>query len=322
MTAASTRATPPSAERRAPRAHTPEPAPRWLVLTAFGLVYALWGSTYLGIRFAVETIPPFLMAGARFLIAGGILYVWARARGAPRPAPAHWRSALVIGGLLLVLSNGGVTWAEQWVPSGITSLLVCTAPLWMVALDWLLFDGERPGPAIAAGLLVGLLGVVLLVGPRDIVHGGGVDRAGAAVLFAAPVFWAYGSLWSRRAPLPSSPILAIGMEMVAGGALLCGLALATGEIASFHPSAVSARSFAALLYLIVFGALIGFTAYLWLLRVTTAAKVSTHAFVNPVIAVILGWAVAGEPVTTRMLLASAVIIAAVTLITLARARRR
>ena len=316
---------PPSTAPRASTqraAHVPEPAPRWLVLTAFGLVYVLWGSTYLGIRIAIETIPPFLMAGVRFLIAGGILYVWARARGAPRPERAHWRSAAITGALLLVLSNGGVTWAEQTVPSGITSLLVCTAPLWMVTLDWLFFGGHRPTPGMVLGIALGLVGVIVLIGPDQIAHGGGVDPAGALVLLTAPIFWAYGSLWSRSAPLPKSPILAIGMEMLAGGALLTAAGLLTGESAQLHVSAISARSLIALAYLIVFGALIGFTAYLWLLRVSTAAKVSTHSFVNPVIAVILGWAVAGEPVTSRTLAASAIIVAAVAIITLARARAK
>ena len=308
---------PPSAERRAP-----SPAPRWLILTAFGLVYVLWGSTYLAIRIAIETMPPFLMAGVRFLVAGAIVYAFARWRGAPRPTRAHWRSAVVIGGLLLVLSNGAVTWAEQTVPSGITSLLVCTVPLWMVMLDWLFFGGDRPTPGVALGVVTGLAGVVVLVGPDQIAHGGGVDPAGAAALLAAPVFWAVGSLWSRHAHLPDSPLLAIAMEMLAGGALLLQLGLVAGESAQLHPAAVSSRSAAALLYLVVFGALVGFTAYLWLLRVTTAAKVSTHSFVNPVIAVFLGWAIAGEPVTPRTIAASAIIIAAVALITLARVRGR
>ena len=313
----------PVAERRTPgarTAHVPEPAPRWLVLTAFGLVYVLWGSTYLGIRIAIETIPPFLMAGVRFLIAGAILYAFARGRGAPRPERAHWRSAFIVGALLLVLSNGGVTWAEQTVPSGITSILVCIAPLWMVTLDWLFFGGQRPTLTMTFGLLLGLAGVIVLIGPDQIAHGGGVDPAGAAVLLTAPVFWCFGSLWSRQAPLPKAPILAIGMEMIGGGVILLVAAALTGELAHVDIQAISARSYAALAYLVVFGALIGFTAYLWLLRVTSAANVSTHSFVNPVIAVFLGWAIAGEQVTARTLAASGIIVAAVALITLARAR--
>ena len=297
---------------------SPASAPRWLVLAAFAAVYVLWGSTYLAIRYAIETIPPFLMAGGRFLIAGGILYVWARWRGAARPSRVHWRSAFIVGTLLLVLSNGAVTWAEQTVPSGITSLIVCTVPLWMVMLEWAFFGGGRPSPGVLVGVVLGLAGVIWLIGPGEISGADRVDPAGAAALLAAPIAWGFGSLWSRQATLPKEPLLAIGMEMVAGGALLLLLGLATGELPHLHIAQISARSYAGLFYLVIFGALIGFTAYLWLLRVATAASVSTHSFVNPVIAVLLGWAVAGEAVTTRMLLASAVIIAAVALITLSR----
>jgi len=297
---------------------SPASAPRWLVLAAFAAVYVLWGSTYLAIRYAIETIPPFLMAGGRFLIAGGILYVWARWRGAARPSRVHWRSAFIVGTLLLVLSNGAVTWAEQTVPSGITSLIVCTVPLWMVMLEWAFFGGGRPSPGVLVGVVLGLAGVIWLIGPGEISGADRVDPAGAAALLAAPIAWGFGSLWSRQATLPKEPLLAIGMEMVAGGALLLLLGLATGELPHLHIAQISARSYAGLFYLVIFGALIGFTAYLWLLRVATAASVSTHSFVNPVIAVLLGWAIAGEAVTGRTLLASAVIVAAVALITLSR----
>ena len=297
---------------------SPAPAARWRIITAFAAVYVIWGSTYVAIRFAIETIPPFLMAGARFLVAGGVLYVWARRRGAARPTRTHWRSAGVIGMLLLVLGNGAVTWAEQTVPSGITSLLVCTVPLWMVMLDWAFFGGGRPSPGVMAGVVVGLVGVGWLVGAEEMSGANRVDPAGAAALFAAQIAWGFGSLWSRQATLPKEPLLAIGMEMLAGGALLLLLGLLTGELPHFHVAQISARSYAGLIYLVIFGALIGFTAYLWLLRVATAASVSTHSFVNPVIAVLLGWAIAGEAVTTRTLLASAVIVAAVALITLSR----
>jgi drug/metabolite transporter (DMT)-like permease len=297
---------------------SPASAPRWLVLAAFAAVYVLWGSTYLAIRYAIETIPPFLMAGGRFLIAGGVLYVWARWRGAARPERVHWRSAFIVGTLLLVLSNGAVTWAEQTVPSGITSLIVCTVPLWMVMLEWAFFGGGRPSPGVLAGVVLGLAGVIWLIGPGEITGADRVDPAGAAALLAAPIAWGFGSLWSRQAILPKEPLLAIGMEMVAGGALLLLLGLATGELPHLHIAQISARSYLGLFYLVIFGALIGFTAYLWLLRVATAASVSTHSFVNPVIAVLLGWAIAGEAVTGRTLLASAVIVAAVALITLSR----
>jgi drug/metabolite transporter (DMT)-like permease len=289
-----------------------------LVITAFASLYVIWGSTYLAIRIAIETLPPFLMAGTRFLAAGAILYALARGRGAAAPTRAHWRSAAIIGFLLLMWSNGSVVWAETRVPSGITSLLVTTVPLFMVLIHWMRRDGERPRLGVAAGIALGLAGVAFLVGPGTIAGGESLDPLGTVVLCIAPIAWAYGSIWSRHADLPRSPILAIGMEMLAGGAFLLVLGLAVGESAQVTLSAISARSVAAWAYLTVFGALVGFTAYLWLLQVSTPAKVSTYAFVNPVVAVFLGWAFAHEPVTPRTLIAAAAIIGAVALITLTR----
>jgi drug/metabolite transporter (DMT)-like permease len=286
------------------------------VIAAFASLYVIWGSTYLAIRIAIETLPPFLMAGTRFLAAGAILYAVARSRGAPRPTRAHWRSAAIIGFLLLMWSNGSVVWAETRVPSGITSLLVTTVPLFMVLIHWMRRDGERPRLGVAAGIVLGLAGVAFLVEPGT--GGERLDPLGALVLCIAPIAWAWGSIWSRHADLPESPILAIGMEMLAGGALLLVLGLLVGESAQVHVAAISARSVAAWAYLTVFGALVGFTAYLWLLQVSTPAKVSTYAFVNPVVAVFLGWAFANETVTPRTLIAAAAIVGAVALITLTR----
>ncbi len=298
------------------------PPSRALVIAAFAAVYVIWGSTYLAIRITLETMPPFLMAGTRFLTSGAILYLFARGRGAARPSPLHWRAATIIGFLLLVCGNGAVVWSEQRVPSGITSLLVTTVPLWMVLLDWLRRDGKRPSAGVAAGIVLGLAGVAFLVGPGEIAGGGGVDLIGAAVLFFfGSVAWAIGSIYSKHAPLPSSPFLAIGMEMLAGGALLTLLGIFLGEPARVHVGAISAASFAAWVYLTLFGALIGFTAYLWLMRVSTPAKVSTYAFVNPVVAVFLGWAVLGEAVTPRTIIAAVMIVSAVALITLASPAR-
>lgn len=289
------------------------------LVAAFAAVYLVWGSTYLAIRFAIETLPPFLMAGARFLAAGGVLYAVMRARGEPRPSPVHWRSAAVVGGLLLFLGNGGVVWAEQTVPSGVAALLVATLPLWMVLLEWARPGGERPTGRVVAGLVVGFAGLVLLVGPSELVGGQRVDPVGAGVVLFAALAWAAGSIYSRSAPLPSSPFLATGMEMLAGGALLVAAGAVTGELGALDPAGVSARSALALAYLVVFGSLVGFTAYIWLLRVSTPSRVSTYAYVNPVVAVLLGWALAGEPLSARVLGAAAVIIAAVVLITRSRA---
>lgn len=290
--------------------------PRSRVLLAFAAVYVIWGSTYLAIRFAIETIPPFLMAGVRFLIAGGLMYAVAR-RTQGRPTAAQWRAAVVVGALLLLGGNGGVVWAELRVPSGIAALLVALVPCWMVLLDWAAPGGRRPSPAVLMGVLLGLAGLFWLVGPDAILGGDRVDPLGAAVLALASLSWAAGSIYSRHAPAPS-PVLAIGMQMLAGGAALVILAAATGEFGAFDASAVSARSVAALGYLIVFGALIGFSAYMWLLRVSTPAKVSTYAYVNPIVAVLLGWALAGEALNARIGVAALVIVMGVALITLAR----
>jgi drug/metabolite transporter (DMT)-like permease len=297
---------------------SPAQPSRAKVGTAFAAVYLIWGSTYLAIRFAIETIPPFLMAGARFLIAGALLFVWVRSRGAPKPTRSQWIAALVVGGLLLAGGNGGVVWAEQRVPSGITALLVATVPLWMVLLDWLRPGGARPGPGVVGGIVLGLGGIALLIQPGSFMAGSAVDPIGAAVLGLAALSWAVGSLYSRHAKLPSMPLLATSMEMLAGGALLVVMGLATGEASDVVPSAISGRSATALLYLVIFGSLVGFTAYVWLLRVASPARVSTYAYVNPVVAVILGWAFASEPLTARTLVAAAIIVGAVALITIGR----
>ncbi len=304
--------------REAPETATPS---RSSVLTAFAAVYIIWGSTYLAIRFAIETLPPFLMAGLRFLIAGTVLYVWVRARGAPRPPRVAWKHALVIGSLLLLVGNGAVVWAEQWVPSGIAALLVAGVPFWMVLLDWLRPGGTRPTPGVLAGLVVGFAGIALLVGPGEL-GGDGVHLPGALALVAASLAWSAGSIYSRNVPSPEPPLLGTAMEMLAGGALLAVFGLLTGEASRLALDAVTLRSVLALLYLIVFGSLIGYSAYVFLLKVSTPARVSTYAYVNPVVAVLLGWALAGEPLTLRILTASAVIVGSVVVITSAGQGRR
>jgi drug/metabolite transporter (DMT)-like permease len=282
------------------------------IVAAFAAVYLIWGSTYLAIRFAIETIPPHLMASARFLVAGAILYAWARLRGAPRPTFRNWRAAAIIGGLLLLGGNGAVVWAETRVPSGITSLLVATVPIWMALIESLRAGGRRPAPAVIAGLLLGLGGLALLLAPGRLA--GRVDLVGAGALILGSFSWAFGSLLSRTAGLPKSGFLAAAMEMLTGGVWLLLFGLATGQGAQMTFAALSAKSLLSLAYLIVFGSLVGFTAYIWLLGATTAARVSTYAYVNPVVAVLLGWAFAGEAMTLRTALAASVIVAAVALI--------
>ncbi len=291
------------------------------ILAAFAAVYVVWGSTYLAIHFAIETLPPFLMAGARFLLAGALLYGFVRARGAPRPQPVHWRSAAIVGGLLLFVGNGGVVWAERTVPSGVVALLVAMVPLWMVLLEWLRPGGQRPGRAVVLGLVVGFAGMVLLVGPMELAGGGGVDPVGAATVLVATLGWSIGSIYSRSALFPSSPLLVTGMQMLAGGAMLTLAGLARGEMADFDPAAVSTGSAVAFAYLVVFGSLVGFTAYVWLLKVSTPSRVATYAYVNPVVAVLLGWLLANEPLNARILGATGVIVAAVAVITTGGVRK-
>lgn len=290
------------------------------VILAFAAVYIIWGSTYLAIRYAVETIPPFLMGGARFLLAGTFLYAWLRLRGTPAPKRSHWKGASVVGFLMLVGGNGGVVWAEQYVPSGLTALLVATVPLWLVVLDWLQPGGTAPGGRVISGLLLGMMGIVLLIGPGNVSDGNRVDTLGATVLVMASLSWAIGSLYSRKADLPSSSLLATAMEMLAGGAFLILLALATGEAGRLDLSQVSIASAISLVYLVLFGSLIGFTAYIWLLKVTTPSRVGTYAFVNPVVAVVLGWLVAGEALSVQTVIAAAVIVASVAIIILQRSQ--
>lgn len=285
------------------------------VLAAFLAVYFIWGSTYLAIRYAVESIPPFFMAGIRNGLAGLMMILYARARGDSAPTRIHWRSAVVVGALMLAGGNGGVSWAEQVVPSGLAALLVATVPLWMVAFNAMFWERSRPTAREVAGIVLGFLGVLVLVGPDEIMGGGRIALSGAIVLVLASVSWSLGSLISRKAPLPKSPILATGMEMFAGGALLLVGGLVSGEWSRLDIGAVTSTSALSLAYLLIFGSLIGFTAYVWLLRQTTPARAATYAYVNPIVAVLLGWMLADEALTTRTLLSAAVIVGAVVIVT-------
>jgi len=284
----------------------------WVALVT---VYIVWGSTYLAIRFAVETMPPFLMAGVRFLVAGLILYAWRKFSGDIPARKIEWRSAAIIGFFLLVGGNGSVVWAEQRVPSGIAALMVGSAPLWMVLLDALRPGGQRPGWRTITGVLIGFAGIVLLIGPGQVAgNGGQSDPLGVAALFLAAFMWAVGSLYSRNAQLPASPLLGTGMEMLAGGAMLLLLGTVSGEWSRVDLTSISARSWWGLIYLIVFGALIGFAAYTWLLRVAPTPLVSTYAYVNPLIAILLGSMLADEQLTLRIVISALVIVSSVALI--------
>jgi drug/metabolite transporter (DMT)-like permease len=294
---------------------------RWRIVLAFAAIYLIWGSTYLAIRFAIETIPPYLMGGIRFLIAGGVLYAILRWRGVKTPARLNWRAAVIAGGLLLWGGNGGVMLAEQYVPSSLAALIIAMVPLWMVLLNWRWGDRVKPTFGTALGVGLGLLGIVLIAAPGQSAAEGAVNPIGLVMLIGASLSWSIGSLYSRRAPLPSNPLMSTSLEMLAGGVLMMIAGLVLGQGAQIHFDQISVRSLAALGYLVVFGSLIGFTAYVWLLKVSTPARVSTYAFVNPVVAVFLGSVFAGEELSLRVMVAAAVIIAAVMLITLNQAAR-
>jgi drug/metabolite transporter (DMT)-like permease len=285
------------------------------ILAAFAAVYLIWGSTYLGIRIAIESIPPFLMAGFRFIIAGTALYAWLRARGVERPLRIHWRSAAIIGALMVLGGNGVVTWAEQRVASGLAALLVAMDPLWIVLLDWGRPGGNRPPVVVMAGVVLGLLGMVLLIDPANLAGGPRIDLIGAGALVFVSLSWATGSLYSRHAPLPDRQQMGTALEMLIGGVLLVLAGTASGEWVRFNLAAITLRSWLAFSYLVIFGSLIAFSAYLWLLKASTPAKATTYAYVNPVVALFLGWALAGEPLGLRVLVAAAIVLGAVVIVT-------
>jgi drug/metabolite transporter (DMT)-like permease len=287
-----------------------------LLVLALAAVYLVWGSTYLAIRFAIETLPAFTMAGVRFVVAGGLLYAWGRLRGGAAPERAHWRPAALIGGLLLLGGNGGVVWAEHRIPSGVAALLVAVEPVWIALLTPLVLVGaRRAGLRVAIGLAAGLAGVgTLVIDPTGGVDPSSVDLWGALAVVLASLSWALGSLLSVRARLPASPWIATGMQMLAGGTLLLAAGAASGEWATVDFAAFSARSLGALAYLVVFGSIVAFTAYAYLLRNARPAVAATYAFVNPVVAVLLGWLFAAEPLTWRVGVASLLILVAVALI--------
>jgi drug/metabolite transporter (DMT)-like permease len=283
------------------------------------LVYVLWGSTYLAIRYAVETIPPFLMAGTRFLTAGLILYVWRRAAGDPAPTRRQWVSAAVIGLLLLLGGNGMLSWAEQKVPSGVAALLIGSIPIWMTTIEAIRPGGARPNWLGVLGLVIGFGGIALLVVPS--LAGGSkaeLHPVGIAALLFASLSWSLGSIYSRHAKLPSSALLLTSMEMLAGSAGLILLGTVTGEWRLLALPAVALRSWLGLAYLAVFGSMIAYTAYTWLLRNAPLPLVSTYAYVNPLIAILLGSLLAGELLTARILAAAIVIVGSVVVINLSQ----
>jgi drug/metabolite transporter (DMT)-like permease len=285
-----------------------------MLLAAFAAVYLIWGSTFLAIRIGDESFPPLLVAGIRHLTFGLIAFpilVW---KTKARPTWAEWRSTTVTGFLLLAVGNGGVCLAEERVPSGVAALLVATVSLWMVLIDWLRPAGTRPVPRVIVGLILGFAGLALLVGPKELGGSGRIDPIGVAILGVGSFAWACGSIYAKHGKMPSSPLLGSAMQSLTGGVILWVVGALTGEVGSLHLAAVTPRSWIAITYLICFGSAIGFSSYLYILKHSTATRVATYAFVNPIVALFLGWLFLHEVITLRTILASAVILAAVLLV--------
>jgi drug/metabolite transporter (DMT)-like permease len=282
----------------------------WIALIA---LYIVWGSTYLAIRFAVETIPPFFHAGLRFLVSGLILVIWRLMAGDEKPTRQQWISTAIVGFALLLGGNGLVAWAEQRVPSGIAALMVSMSPMWLVLFEALRPGGVKPNWRGVIGLLIGFGGVFLLIGPENFNGSSATqfDTLGTIALLIASLLWSVGSIFSKTTDMPKSSLLSTGMEMLAGSAALFIVSMGSGELRGFHFAAVSTSSWIGLLYLIFIGSLVGFVSYGWLLQNAPIALMSTYAYVNPVVAVFLGSMFASEAITPRIIIAAGIIVSSV-----------
>lgn len=293
---------------------------RWAILCAFAAVYFVWGSTYLAMRVGVRTLPPFLLGAARFFLAGVLLWGFAASKGLTRHAKGHWRRSAIAGSLLLVGGNGGVVWSVQYIPSGLAALVVGSVPLWIVAIEWAR-GVRKPTLKVMLGLVAGLTGMAVLLLPdvlASLRHPGQSPHhaLGIVVVLLASLSWSLGSLYSRQIRIEAAPSLAPAMQTLVGGFLLLVLSGITGEWQSFSFRQVGASGILSVAYLVVFGSLIAYSAYIWLLQVVAPARVATYAFVNPVVAVLLGCVILDEPLDARMLVAAAIVIAGVALITI------
>lgn len=293
---------------------------RTALVLAFAAIYLIWGSTYLAIRVAVGTMPPFLMAAARFLIAGALLLSFLKLRGAPWPSARQWRANVIIGTFLLLGGNGAVVWAEQYVPSGITALLIGVGPLFIVLTEWAWPGGSRPTATTMAALLLGFVGVAWLAAPWENAAHGGVHPGGVAAILVGCVSWGIGSIYSRHAKHGADPFIASSLQMLGGGATLLLTAGLHGDFAAFNVATISPASWKAFLYLIGAGSLVGFSTFVWLMKHSTPARVATYAYVNPVVAVFLGWLLLHEPINPRTLVSATIIVAAVVIITVDKTR--
>jgi drug/metabolite transporter (DMT)-like permease len=293
----------------------------WQILLAFAIIYLVWGSTFLAIRVGVREAPPFLLAAMRFLVAGVVLYAWMRAKGTPSPTFREWRAASLVAFLIFVLDYGLVFWAETRVPSGITAVMLATIPAFMAIFEILILRTQRMTPRLAIALLVGLGGVGVLVSHTISFGEAPIDTAGACALVVAAVSWSVAAALSRRLPLPAAKVMSSGSQMLAGGVLLAVAAALLGEFRGFHVQAVSRTAWFALLYLIVAGSIVAFTAYVWLLHHESPTKVGTYAYVNPVVAVLLGYFLGGETLGARTLFGTLMVLISVIVITTTPARK-
>jgi drug/metabolite transporter (DMT)-like permease len=293
---------------------------RWKLILAFAAIYLIWGSNYLAIRVAVESIPPFLLGSGRFFLAGVVLIFVAWRRGDPLPTRANWFAGTITGGLLFALSTGGLMWASQFVPSSITAVMNALIPMWMIVIAWLWTGTERPTPSMLTGVLLGFIGILLLVVPNGLDTNTGLHWPGMVTVMITPIIWAFGTVYAQRAALPASPLMSTGIQLFAGGALLFPFSLIAGELAQFQISEVAPIGAAMFFYLLIAGSLVSFTAYVWLTQVSTPARISTYAYVNPVVALVLGATLGEESLTLWSVVGVFIILASVVIITTAQAQ--
>ena len=291
--------------------------PTWKVLLAFAIIYLVWGSTFFAIRVGVREVPPFLLAAMRFLVAGIVLYAWARSRGIPPPTAAEWRAAMMLAGLIFVMDYGGVFWAERRVPSGITAVMLATIPAFMALSEILIVKTRRLTGRLAVALLLGIGGVGVLVSHSAALGDAAIDTVGACVLLLASVSWSIASALSKKLPSPPAKVMSSAAQMCVGGILLTIVAASVGEFRDFHPAAVSGKAWLALAYLIVPGSIAAFTAYVWLLHHESPTKVGTYAYVNPIVAVLVGYFLGGEAIGVRTITGTALVLVSVVIITTA-----
>jgi len=293
--------------------------PAWKTLLAFAIIYFVWGSTFLAIRIGVREVPPFLLAAMRFLVAGLVLYGWMLARGERSPTGRQWMTALLLAVLIFVLDYGLLFWAEQRVPSGIAAVMMATIPVFMALSEIIILRTQRLTVRLALALSIGIGGVAVLMSRSLNLGGAPIDGAGAVALIIASISWSIASVLTRKLPLPSSKVMSSGAQMLAGGVLLALTAAALGEFRDFHPSTVSRAAWLSLLYLIVAGSIVAFTAYVWLIHHESPTKVGTYAYVNPVVAVLVGYFLGGESLGSRTILGTLFVLISVVVITTRRA---